>query len=126
MEFHVHGDYMPTTVARDFYWHFHVRMFERLTGKPASSILRGLELARESPPDRSAWDSLKVPVQFALPVSAMVFRMDIWELPLSGANPRLLANVERPILQYLAQHRMPLPLSALRPQLSDQLPPVVP
>ncbi|MCP1623770.1 AraC family transcriptional regulator [Pseudomonas nitroreducens] len=121
MEFRVQGDYMPTTVARDFYWHFHVRMFERLTGKPASTFLRGLELARESPADLGVWESLQVPVKFALPVSALVFRQDAWELPLPGANPRLLAQVERPILQYLAQHGMPLPLSALRARLSEQL-----
>lgn len=121
MEFRVRDDYVPTFVARDFYWHFHVRMFERLAGRQAASFLRGLELARAAPPDLSAWQELGVPVHFERPVSAIVFRGASWDLPLPGANPRLLAQVERPILQYLAHHGMPLPLSALRARLAEHL-----
>ncbi|MFV3415751.1 AraC family transcriptional regulator ligand-binding domain-containing protein [Pseudomonas nitroreducens] len=121
MEFRVKDNYVPTSVARDFYWHFHVRMFERLAGRPATSFLRGMELARPAPHDLCAWEELEVPVHFGLPVSALIFRGTSWDLPLPGANPRLLAQVERPILQYLAHHGMPLPLSALRARLAEQL-----
>jgi len=121
MEFHLNGGYTPTEIARDFYWHFHVRMFEQLTGKPAAAFMRGIELARKSPVDRREWDALRVPVSFDRPQSAFVFRRSSWNLPLPGANPRLLAQVERPILQYLAQHGMPLPLSALRARLAERL-----
>ncbi|WP_447749734.1 AraC family transcriptional regulator ligand-binding domain-containing protein [Pseudomonas nicosulfuronedens] len=121
MEFRVNGAYMPTSFARDFYWHFHVRMFERLAGKPAATFLRRIDLARVGPADRQAWDALEVPIHFGQPLSAMVFHGGAWNLPLPGANPRLLAQVERPILQYLAQHGMPLPLSALRARLAEQL-----
>lgn len=121
MEFHLNGGYTPTDIARDFYWHFHVRMFERLTGKPAATFMRGIELARTSPADRQEWDALNVRVSFDQPLSAFVFHNTSWDLPLPGANPRLLAQVERPILQYLAQHGMPLPLSALRARLAELL-----
>lgn len=121
MEFRVRDDYVPTFVARDFYWHFHVRMFERLAGRQAASFLRGLELARATPPDLSAWQELGVSVHFERPVSAIVFSGASWDLPLPGANPRLLAQVERPILQYLAHHGMPLPLRALRARIAEQL-----
>jgi AraC-like DNA-binding protein len=38
-----------------------------------------------------------------------------------GANPHLLAQVEQPILEYLAQQGAPLPLSALRARLVERL-----
>lgn len=119
MEFRLSGERTPTTVAKDFYWHFHVRMFERLTGQPASHFLRRIELVRETPGDRTAWDALGIPVLFEQSASALLFRADRWQSPLPGCNPRLLAQVERPILQYLAQHGLPLPLSALRARLAE-------
>lgn len=115
------GPTSPTLPARDFYLLFQVRMFERLSGLPANRLLRQLEFYRDGLADSSPWWQLGVPLYFDQPVAAIVFRQENWERPLPGANPRLLAEVEQPILQHLARHALPLPLSALRARLAGML-----
>lgn len=116
------GPASPTLPARDFYQLFHVRIFERLSGLPARSLLRQLEFTRGRVDDASPWWQLEAPLLFDQPHAALVFKGEIWDHPLPGANPRLLAEVEQPILQHLARHGMPLPLSALRARLAGMFP----
>lgn len=122
LEIHLHGPQLPTDVARDFFYATHIRLFERQTGLPARQLLRQLELHRQPPTDPSPWLALGVPVVFDCPCEAMVFKAEAWSLPLPGANPNLLAQVEQPILRYLAQLGLPLPSSALRARLAEMLP----
>ncbi|MCY1264453.1 HTH-type transcriptional regulator VirS [compost metagenome] len=121
LELHRIGPTSPTMAARDFYLLFHVRMFERLAGQPASRLFRQLEFYREGLAESSPWWQLGVPLLFNQPLAALVFKQGGWDRPLPGANPRLLAEVEQPILQHLARHDMPLPLSALRARLAGML-----
>lgn len=116
------GPHRPTDVAIDCFFHAaFIRLFRRQTGLSAGQLLRRLELSRAQPRDPSAWHALGVPVTFGHPCSAMVFKAECWALPLPGANPHLLARLEQPILQYLAQLGLTLPLSALRARLTDLL-----
>lgn len=121
LEFRPRGEARPTMPARDFFMLFQIRMFERLTGKSASQIFRAVDFYRSPEEASELWRELDVELRFDRPCAALVFNREHWEQPLPGANPRLLAQVEQPILQYLAQHGLPLPLSALRAQLASQL-----
>ncbi|MDG9925115.1 MULTISPECIES: AraC family transcriptional regulator [unclassified Pseudomonas] len=121
IEFRPLAQAQPTMPARDFYLLFQIRMFERLTGKSAAQILRGIEFYRGAADTPALWQELGVPLHFDCDCATLIFRREHWDLPLPGANPRLLALVEQPILQYLAQHGMALPLSALRAQLAGLL-----
>lgn len=111
----------PTMAARDFYLLFHIRMFERLSGIAASRLLRQVEFYRGAGDVPAQWNELGLQLVFDQPGAALVFRGEYWERPLPGANPRLLAQVEQPILQHLAQLGLPLPLSALRARLANLL-----
>lgn len=122
LELHRVNTYRPTDVALDcFYRGVYLRLFERQTGLKARQLLRRLELPRQSPGDPGPWHSLGVPVKFGCPVGAMVFKSECWTLPLPGANPQLLAELEQPILQYLARLGLALPPSALRARLANML-----
>ncbi|MCY1249332.1 hypothetical protein D9M72_628530 [compost metagenome] len=68
----------------------------------ARQLLRRLELPRQAPKDPAPWLALGVPVVFGCPCGAMVFEVEAWSLPLPGANPQLLAQLEQPILRHLA------------------------
>ncbi|MEN0105489.1 MAG: AraC family transcriptional regulator ligand-binding domain-containing protein [Pseudomonas sp.] len=115
------GVAQPTLPARDFYLLVHIRMFERLCRIPAAQLFRTFEFYRGPEQVSDQWQTLDVPLTYHQPHAALVFRQEHWLQPLPGANPRLLAQVEQPILRYLAQHGLPLPLSALRGQLANQL-----
>jgi AraC-like DNA-binding protein len=122
LEVRRHGPQRPTDAALDCFFHaFYIRLFERQTGLQARQLLRRLELPRQAPLDPSPWLALGLPVVFGCPCGAMVFKSESWALPLPGANPHLLAQLEQPILQYLAQLGLPLPPSALRARLADML-----
>lgn len=121
LEFQLHGPQLPTDAACDCFCVGHIRLFELLTSLPASQLLRRLELLRQPPHDPTPWQTLGIPVLFGRPYGALVFKAEAWDLPLAGANPHLLARVEQPILQQLAQLGLPLPLSALRARLAGML-----
>lgn len=122
LEFRRQGPHHPADVAIDCFFHAaFIRLFRRQTGLSAGQLLRRLELSRSPPSDPSAWEALGVPITFGHPGSALVFKAECWALPLPGANPHLLARLEQPILHYLAQLGLTLPLSALRARLTDLL-----
>ncbi|MGE8065999.1 AraC family transcriptional regulator ligand-binding domain-containing protein [Pseudomonas sp. NPDC089569] len=122
LEFHQHGPIRHTHAALDcFYYGVYIRLFERQTGLQARQLLRRLELSRPMPADPTPWQLPGLDVHFGCPGSAMVFKAQYRTLPLPGANPYLLAQLELPILQYLAQLGLPLPPSALRARLAGML-----
>lgn len=122
LEVRRHGPERPTDAALDCFFHaFYIRLFERLTGMQARQLVQCLELPRQAPLDPAPWLALGIPVQFGCPCGAMVFTPESWALPLPGANAHLLAQLEQPILQYLAQLGLPLPSTALRARLADLL-----
>lgn len=122
LEIHRYGPDRPTDAALDCFFHaFFIRLFERQTGLQVNKLLRRLELPRAAPNDPTPWLDLGIPVVFGSPCGAMVFKPQAWALPLPGANPLLLAQLEKPILRQLAQLRLPLPASALRALLADTL-----
>lgn len=112
---------LPAMAARDYFMAMNLRLFEKQTGVPADRFLRRLDFISPDPESRSYWSTMKVPVTFGQERSALVFKAEAWDMPSPGANPRLLAQVEQPILAYLAECGMPLPLSALRARLADML-----
>lgn len=111
----------PTPAAKDFFIYSQIFMFERQSQLAARQFMRSLELTRPRPADLAPWEALGVPTSFEHPFASMVFRADAWEKPMLGANPHLLAQVEQPILGYLARLGAPLPLSALRARLVESL-----
>lgn len=120
LEIRQHGPHRHTDAALDcFYQGVYIRLFERQTGLQARHLLRRLELSRHPPADPGPWQALGLPVIFGCPCSAMVFKAKSRTLVLPGANPHLLAQLEQPILQYLAQLGLPLPPSALRARLAE-------
>ncbi|MNK90589.1 hypothetical protein D3C87_1106480 [compost metagenome] len=103
LEVRRHGPQPPADAALDCFFHtFYIRLFERQTGLLARQLLRRLELPRQAPKDPAPWLALGVPVVFGCPCGAMVFKAEAWSLPLPGANPQLLAQLEQPILRHLA------------------------
>lgn len=115
------GALRPTDAALDcFFYGIHIRLFERHTGMPAEQLLRRLELPRKPPHDPAPWLSYGVPVTFERPC-ALVFKAQAWDLPLPGANPGLLMELEQPILQQLAHLGLPLPTRALCARLTEVL-----
>ncbi|WP_185754772.1 MULTISPECIES: AraC family transcriptional regulator [Pseudomonas] len=122
LEIRRHGPQRPTDAALDcFFQAFCIRLFERQTGLHARQLLRRLELPRPPPKDPTPWRALGLPVTFGCACGAMVFKFESLAMPLPGANPHLLAQLEQPILRYLAQLGLPLPPSALRSRLADML-----
>lgn len=122
LEVRRHGPQRPTDAALDcFFQAFYIRLFERQTSLQARQLLRRLELPRQTPADPTPWQTLGLPVVFGCPCGAMVFKSESLALPLPGANPQLLAQLEQPILRYLAQLGLPLPPSALKSRLADML-----
>ena len=116
------GSAQPTDAALDcFYRGVYIRLFERQTGLQARQLLQRLELTRQPPADPGPWQSLGVPVEFGCPCSALVFKSESWTLPLPGANPHLLAQLEQPILKHLAHLGLALPLTALHARLAELL-----
>lgn len=116
------GSAQPTDAALDcFYRGVYIRLFERQTGLQARHLLQRLELTRQPPADPGPWQSLGVPVAFGCPCSALVFKSESWTLPLPGANPHLLAQLEQPILKHLAHLGLALPLTALHARLAEML-----
>lgn len=116
------GSAQPTDAALDcFYRGVYIRLFERQTGLQARQLLQRLELTRQPPADPGPWQSLGVPVEFGCPCSALVFKSESWTLPLPGANPHLLAQLEQPILKHLAHLGLALPLTALHARLAEML-----
>lgn len=121
LSYHVMGQRQPTDTARDFFIYSQILMFERQSHLPARDFLRRLELRRPQPAEPRHWQIAGVETSFNHPFASYIFKADVWDRPMLGANPHLLAQVEQPILEYLAQQGAPLPLSALRARLVERL-----
>jgi AraC-like DNA-binding protein len=121
LSYQLSGPRAPVDAARDFFFYSQIHMFERQSQLPARQFLRRLELVRSLPADPTSWQALGVPVMFAQPQGSLVFRADIWDRPMRGANPHLLAKIEQPILLSLARLGAALPLGALKARMADYL-----
>ncbi|TDF86257.1 AraC family transcriptional regulator [Pseudomonas sp. H9] len=121
LEFHLNEGIRPEAAASDCFIYAQILLFERLCGKQPDQFLRQVEMRRAPPQDATKWQVMGSKVLFAQPIGALVFRREAFAFLLPGTNPNLQAQIEQPILQYLIQNGMPLPLGSLRAQLAGML-----